>query len=90
MHPLPFETYGRLGTDGRRTLEVLAAHAGACLGDSWALPRLGPLWHAALERVVHFNIAEVDLLALGYSANAVAGCLGRPRAAVSERGLRAE
>ena len=41
--PLPFETYGCIGSDGRRTLEVLAAHAGACLNDNRALPRFCPL-----------------------------------------------
>ena len=63
--PLPFESFGRLGTAGRRTLEVLALHAAACVHDKWAAQRLVPRWHACLERVVTFATAEIVLLSMG-------------------------
>ena len=63
--PLAFETYGRLGSAVRRTLEILAAHAGACTKDHWVVQRLVPRWSSALERAVTFSTAEVVLLALG-------------------------
>jgi len=66
--PLVFESYGRLGTDGRRTLETLALHASATLRDQWAVQRLVPRWHASLERAVTFATAEIVLLALGSRA----------------------
>ena len=63
--PLAFGSYGRLGNAGRRTLEILAAHAGACAKDHWAVQRLVPRWSSALERAVTFSTAEVVLLSLG-------------------------
>ena len=63
--PLAFESYGRLGSAGRRTLEILAAHAGACAKDHWAVQRLVPRWSSALELAVTFSTAEVVLLSLG-------------------------
>ena len=63
--PLPFESFGRLGTAGWRTLEVLALHSAACVHDQWAAQRLVPRWHACLERVVTFATAEIVLLSMG-------------------------
>ena len=40
--PLAFETYGRLESAGRLTLEILAAHPWACAKDHWAVQRLVP------------------------------------------------
>ena len=71
--PLAFESYGRLGTAGRCTLEALAVHAGACAKDRWAVQRLVPRWLASLERAVIFSIAEIVLLALGARAMDVFG-----------------
>ncbi|CAK0852171.1 unnamed protein product [Prorocentrum cordatum] len=65
-----FETYGRLGAGTHRALEHLATQAGACMRDQWAAPRLVPTWRAALERVVHFAAADIDLLALGCTPTA--------------------
>ena len=69
---IAFESYGRLAVDSHRALEHLAAHAGVSLREWWAAPRLLPTWRAALEKSVHFSIAETDLLALGCSVTAVA------------------
>ena len=71
--PLVFESYGRLGGAGRRTLEVLALHAAACVRDQWAVQRLVPRWHAALERAVTFATAEIALLALGARVQSIFG-----------------
>ena len=71
--PLVFESYGRLGSAGRRTLEGLALHAAACVRDQWAVQRLVPRWHAALERAVTFATAEIALLALGARVQSIFG-----------------
>ena len=71
--PLVFESYGRLGSAGRRTLEVLALHAAVCVRDQWAVQRLVPRWHAALERAVTFATAEIALLALGARVQSIFG-----------------
>jgi len=63
--PLAFESFGRLGTAGRRTLEVQALHAAACARDQWAVSRLLPRWQASLERAVIYATADVVLLSLG-------------------------
>ena len=63
--PVGFETYGRIGAESLRALDVLAVHAGRSLRDAWAAPRLLPRWRASLERVIIFNVADMDLLALG-------------------------
>ena len=59
------ETYGRFAAEIHRALEVLASQAGYCARDQWAVPRLVPAWRSALERVVLFAVADIDLLALG-------------------------
>ena len=71
--PLVFESYGRLGLDGRRALETLALHASATMRDQWAVQRLVPRWHASLERAVTFATAEIVLLALGSRAQNLFG-----------------
>ena len=63
-------TYGRIGAESHLGIEVLVAQAGGSLLDAWAAPRLLPTWRAALERVVQFAVADIDLLALGSSAPA--------------------
>ena len=63
--PVAFESYGRIGSESLRSLDLLAVHAGCCMRDAWAAPRLLPKWRAALERLVHFAAADVDLLSLG-------------------------
>ncbi|CAK0826085.1 unnamed protein product [Prorocentrum cordatum] len=63
--PIAFETYGRIGAESLRSLDLLAVHAGCCMRDAWAAPRLLPKWRAALERLVHFAAADVDLLSFG-------------------------
>ena len=63
--PLVFESFGRLGTEGKQSLQLLALQAGACAHDHWAVQRLLPRWQAALERAVHFATAEVTLLVMG-------------------------
>ena len=68
--PVAVETYGRLATESHRSLEHIAMHAGVCNRDYWAAPRLVPTWRAALERIVQFAVADIDLLALGYAASA--------------------
>ena len=68
--PVAVETYGRMGAESIRSLEHLAAHAGACMRDSWAAQRLLPKWRAALERIVHFSAADIDLLCLGCAPSA--------------------
>ena len=47
-------------------LEHFAGHAGACLQDWWAGPRVVPRWQAALQRVIAFTVADIDLLDLGF------------------------
>ena len=66
--PLVFESCGRLGAEGRRSLETLALHASATIRDQWAVQRLVPRWHASLERAVTLATAEIVLLALGSRA----------------------
>ena len=67
--PVAMETYGRLAVESHRSLEHLASHAGICLRDRWAAPRLIPTWRATLERIVQFAVADIDLLALGYAVS---------------------
>ena len=64
--PVVFETYGRAAPETLRSLEMIATHAGCCLRDAWAAPRLVPRWRATLERIVQFAAADIDLLALGH------------------------
>ena len=80
--PVVFETYGRAAPETVRSLELIAAHAGCCLRDSWAAPRLVPRWRATLERIVQFAAADIDLLALGTdpSATEVRVAYGRVQA----------
>ncbi|CAK0859372.1 unnamed protein product, partial [Prorocentrum cordatum] len=63
--PVVFETYWIIAPETARSLELIAAHAGCCLRDALAAPRLVPKWRATLERIVQFAAADVDLLALG-------------------------
>ena len=69
--PIALDTYGRFAAESRCSLELLASQAGCCACDQWAAPRLVPAWRSALERVVQFAVADIDLLALG--RNIVAG-----------------
>ena len=62
--PIALETYGRMSEEGRRALECLATHAGTSMGDAWLAPLLLLTWRAALERIVQFAVAGIDLLAL--------------------------
>ena len=64
---LVFESFGRLGTEGKQSLKLLALQAGACARDHWAAQRLLPRWQAALERAVHCATAEITLLSMGAS-----------------------
>ena len=73
--PLVFESFGRLGTEGKQSLQLLALQAGACAHDHWAVQRLLPRWQAALERAVHFATAEVTLLAMGANVVHVNGAV---------------
>ena len=80
--PVVFETYGRAALETTRSLELIAAHAGCCVRDAWAAPRLVPRWRATLERIVQFAAADIDLLALGSdpSATEVRVAYGRVQA----------
>ena len=77
--PVAMESYGRISNDAHRSLECLAAHAGPQLKDPWLAPRLLPTWRSALERVVQFTIADIDLLALGMGATAAESRISRGR-----------
>ena len=63
--PLVFESFGRLGTEGKQSLKLLALQAGACARDHWAVQRLLNRWQSVLKRAVHFATAEITLLAMG-------------------------
>ena len=68
--PVAVESYGRIGSETLHSLDLLATHAGCSLRDAWAAPRLLPRWRAALERIVQYASADVDLLALGCAPTA--------------------
>ena len=83
--PVAMETYGRIAIESQRSLEHLASHAGACIRDYWAAPRLIPTWRATIERVVQFAVADIDLLALGYAVTSAESRIAWGRSAQRSR-----
>ena len=81
--PIVLESYGRLGTETLRSLDILATHAGCCLRDAWAAPRLLPRWRAAIERIVLHASADTELLALGWTSTAAEATVAYGRAFAS-------
>ena len=58
-------TYGRMGYDAIRALDLLAGEAKAAAGDPLTQRGLASRWRAELERAVLHAIADQHLLALG-------------------------
>ena len=66
--PLAFESYGRIGAAGLRTIATLAVAAASSAFSPATSSRFQHLWRAACERALLYASADVALLALGADA----------------------